>query len=279
MIDVSLVGNLVLDKVMYTSYTQVGRNNRIFKTEKRAGGLANMLPALGDLDIFLTSNVGETYDIESLIPSGDLLTTRLFHNGKSSVATIVADSMQRTSFVEWNDGVEAAGLLPVQCKWTHISYLDVLKNLDMDGVRDVSGTVSADLCLSDPEPEDSERMMGYAENVDVLFMSSAELHSHGHNLGLTKAAGLAEMMKELREMTGVKILVCHDDGYSAAVTASDGPVQVATTVVRNVDVTGAGDLFTGFFIRSALDQKGIEGSLSFANENVGIILMNRIINQ
>jgi len=187
--------------------------------------------------------------------------------------------MQRTSFVEWNDGVDGAGLLPVQSRWTHISYLDVLRNLDMDGIRDVSETVSADLCLSDPEHGESERMMEYAEQVDVLFMSSAELYTHGHNIGLTKVEGIGHMMKELREMTGVKILVCHDDGFSAAVTATNGPIQVATTVVRNVDVTGAGDLFTGFFIRSALEKKGVEGSLSFANENVGIILRERIINK
>lgn len=263
--DLVLVGNITVDDVyQIQGWPLGGTSNTYSSNRKSVGGLGNIVDALdgrllvtvnamigndndGEFVKYYLRNKGIGFD-EVLEPWGPKTTTKalIFSDTKNN---------ERTSFVEWG-----CGKLPYtpkwrKAKWAHMSYIDILPDINMRALRESCGTLSTDVCLSTPPPGGLPKLKDF----DYLFISEVEAKAYGesiYDLGPT--------------------VVCHTR-EDTTITWKNGSEKVKGRhkTVENIDVLGAGDAYVAGFILNMLKGESLAGSAQEAHEEATRFLLNR----
>ena len=191
MIDVSIYGNLILDKVCRVSqYRHASSNNCTLMTSS-PGGIANVAAAIArlnnNLSLTVNSVVGD--DIASSITKQWFLDLAEKTDARidivlepspthTSEAVIICDTdnNNRGSIVQWGACTELSSLTDHDSRWCHIIYADKLPNLDINSLKEISkkSIISLDLCSDNQTRETKDKILSALPHVDYLFASSEE---------------------------------------------------------------------------------------------------------
>jgi hypothetical protein len=139
-------------------------------------------------------------------------------------------------------------------KWHHIMYLNHLKDLSFINHID-TGTISADISAGG----DFERIIPFLNKIDFLFISDEDLFMDVY---------------ELSKKVSGKVILHYPSG--SLVVGSDGEeIETQTSVVDNLDVLGAGDIFAASFISSYMESNELKKSIEFSHQKTTEILMEK----
>lgn len=275
--DLSLIGNVVVDDVYeIAGWPSEGTSNRFGSHRQSIGGIGNMVEALRGsvISVSVGAAVGDDQNgsiarryLEDCGAKAFLKVSRL----PTSHALILSSisNKERTSFVSWG-----CGRLPIDSfpssKWTHIAYLDMVCESDLDGIE--SETISADLCLSNPSQETISAVLARMGSLDFLFMSPSEAKAYAKP-GETLEATLTR----LRRDQGIKRIICHERTRTLIVDEEVG-IVAGTHEIFETDVLGAGDAYCANFILYQLCRgNNPAGAAAFAHEEASRFLKKRAL--
>jgi sugar/nucleoside kinase (ribokinase family) len=172
---------------------------------------------------------------------------------------------ERTSFVDWGCGMSPIRVTP-KADWAHISYLDISRAAIVGPNRPV---VSADLCLSDPSPQNLRHLRECLGNVDFLFVSATEVAAYFPGKSASQA------VKELC-LLGVKAVIFHERHQTLVANAERmAVIPNPVGALEGIDVLGAGDIYCASFIRCMIEGSGPEVAANDAHERTFEILKRR----
>ena len=136
------------------------------------------------------------------------------------------DKVERTSVAQLNLKTKKPNI--IDSKWSHIMYINELDDLSF--IKDIKGIVSADICKG-KELENKNIL----KDIDYLFISDEDIFTD---------------IKELGKLTKGWVILHHKTG--SICTDGDKLFETKVSVIENVNVLGAGDMFAASFINEQL---------------------------
>lgn len=253
--DLALVGNITVDDVYAIhGWPDAGTSNVYSSNRKSVGGLGNIIEALaGRLRIHVEAKVGDDEDgryIAEYLTSRGVQFVLHLSEKPTTKAVIFSDvkNSERTSFVEWGCGRDGFKPKAVEAKWGHLSYADVLAEIDMSSLRGSCKTLSADVCLSIPT-------LTPLKYIDLLFVSKSEnvplLETQTVILHSRRCSQIREFGKEEVVVTGLH------------------------KIIEEIDVLGAGDAYCAGFIHSMLKESSLAGAALLAHDEATNFIVRR----
>lgn len=264
--DLLLLGNLIIDEVYSISDWdgEEGTSN-LFKSHRTSiGGIGNLIRALSgsQLEILVEASIGHSHRemVENALSKVNKI---LHHAKKSSEALILANiqSSERTSFVNWS-APQIHLSEDIKAKWAHISYLDTSLPFDFEDLRKRVEIISADLCLSNPTRNQRDFILSELHNLDVLFVSKSELRPLLMNSDFT----IGNFIRFINHHR-LKNLVYHSKYQTILVRGNGCHFIHNDDIIDNVNVLGAGDVFSANFIWHQLinPELSMNKSIEFAH--------------
>ncbi len=222
MFDVSLYGHLTFDRIFDG-----------FKKDTSVGSMGNVWKYLTKIDPSLSINLNPTEIGEALI----LL------NKTTSERSSIANLSMICKEPEILDS-----------KWSHILYINELKNLQFIG-KIQSKIISADICRGNILKD-----LDILKNIDFLFISDEDLFVD---------------IKEL--YSRVKIGVIYHTSRGSKIYLNNGTVikTKVKKIIHNVNVLGAGDMLVSSFITEKIKGNTTENSIKIAHDVVSNLLKER----
>jgi len=139
-----------------------------------------------------------------------------------------------------------------ESKWHHIMYINRLPDLSfVDKIK--FGVVSAD--VSGPLSEENFK---YLDRLDYLFISSEDLSVD---------------IKKLTSKVKGKVILHHPAG--SFVISNKTSFEVKTKCVKNINVLGAGDIFSAHFISYMIKNYDLKRAIKLSHKNTSKILVER----
>ena len=240
--DLVLIGNLIVDQIYcVNNWHKQGTSNNLYCQYRAVGGLGNIINIITNkLNIFVEGVIGNDdngeFIKEYLKPTKHFLHTL---NGQTSTALIVSnlEKGERTSFVNWGVGENKFAPTPYTSSWTHISYLDIIPNLDIKKIRKTSNIVSADLCLHNPTNLIKNKVLSQLQYLDYLIISKTELFSY-LNIEISNISKykLKHLVVHCKEWTHI----LENNTYDKIINKNK--------ILENINVLGAGDTYCANFI-------------------------------
>lgn len=237
--DLKLIGNLTIDEVFsISSWNNEGTSNEFNSFYKSIGAIGNMIKSLDqDLSIFVEGPIGNDNDgklIKQFLKNNQIKNKLHYSNNPTSKAIILSNlqSNERTSFVNWGCGKDYIKYSNTKSIWTHISYLDIISQIDLQKIKNNTEILSADLCLSDPNLERLKLTIEQIPYLDYLFISETEFKSF---------YGLSEFP--------LKNIILHTRRDTQIINKSS--IQIISNnvpILEEVNVLGAGDAYCANFI-------------------------------
>jgi len=169
----------------------------------------------------------------------------------------------RTSAVRWGACQDMSNFTNHNSKWKHFMYIDKMYNLAEEQLKKLSKSarISVDFCLGNHSDKEISRLKSILQHVDYAFISEHEACS------LTKEKSERIMALDLGSITkGVCILHTPKASY----TSNGETLSVIETDYikeENLNVLGAGDVFSASFINEKLKDKKTDQCIQFAHEN------------
>ena len=142
---------------------------------------------------------------------------------------------------------------PSSAQWHHIMYLNQLNNLDfIENIK--GGMISADLCAGS-----MDIINDHLHQLDYLFISDEDLFMDIDELG--------------KAVKGYAILHYPSGSY---VTDGENSFENKTDLISDIDVLGAGDIFSACFIYGCLTDVGdLDEAIKYAHSMTENFLVKR----
>ncbi len=246
---IQVYGNLILDIIDDGSHYT------------RSGGAANVCRSLiqiagQDVDVSINGTVGadsaglqiarELCDFG--VDVGGVLFNR---NIDTSSAFISLDYARGTkvSHPEWGACTSHWFEDAKKASWYHFSYIDKLPNLDTHFLSRCRqrGIVSADLCLSEYDAFNTERVLSLLHEIDYLIISDHEANS----IFMDESLSLVHVAARLLNYVKCGVVIHANNGSTFAYGMVSGSIG-EPAILENVNVLGAGDHFAASFIFNKL---------------------------
>jgi hypothetical protein len=278
-VDLHLIGNTVIDDVYRIHRCEkdhlLGTSNTYSNHYKSLGGIFNLLTVLKESKLKtyvsthwkaqapnpkLFNNPFEGFSGVDFYPVDDFSHALILSEGLNG------GSLEKTTYVKWGDVSSFKDFKPVPATWAHISYLDVLEDLDLKPLRDSYKNISADVCLSNLSPETLEKVINNLQYIDFLFISTNEIDTYIKNLPDSCYTNLEVYEKGIvdwifKEMKVRKGLIYHSANFHFLATPSEYKQVKLKDLISNVSVVGAGDKlaanFLIYFLTKTSDSKDI----------------------
>ena len=251
--DLSLYGSLIIDTIFDV-------NGKEGKTTKDIGGMINTWLHFNKINKNgYTINVCPLYFGEAFVVYNTVNCERY---GRGNL------NLRKYNIKEYH-----------KCKWSHLMYLNYLNMTkeEMSKISDKSEIISADLCIGKKiNPE----LLKY---IDYLFVSEDEYEHFGKEY-VENIRGYIIM----HSPTGSKIINNGDTNKKTQIITEDELNKEGITILKNVNVTGAGDFFAAAFIYDSLHNinkqsredttilQNIKQSLLYAHKSVYEKLLEQI---
>lgn len=266
-IDLHLIGNSIVDQVFEIKKSKSdskgflpGSSNSYSSSRVCFGGLGNLLSVFkkSKLNFHVSTHIGKDQNGQKL--KDYFLKNKInfspYGIKETSSALLLSETLEnnikeKTSFVRWGDVSDLKNFKPVKARWAHISYLDVVHNLDLSELRKQYDYMSADLCLNDPKKSVINKVLKSLKYLDFLFISTNEAYTYT-NL-VTRESGVLYigdfLTKLLRDKKSDTKVILHSPYFCSVCERSEEPVHISYPNARgNVSVVGAGDKFCANFI-------------------------------
>lgn len=270
-IDLHLIGNSIVDEIFEVQRSEpetkgfIPGSSNIYSSKRTSfGGLGNLLLVLKntDLSIHVSTHLGKD-------ESGRKIKDYFFKNKidftsysvkETSSALILSEDFrgnvkEKTSFVKWGNVSEFRKFKPVKSRWAHISYLDILYNIDLSKLRKYYDYISADLCLNAPKKAVIKKVLKNLKYLDFLFISTNEVSTYtslvkkewGYQL---HSDFLIQLLKDNKFNTTI---ILHSPYFVLVCDRKNKEIEVKFEKIReNVSVVGAGDKFAAYLIFTLL---------------------------
>lgn len=259
---ISIIGNLILDRKYSVENFSSNYSNTCTKYVESVGAVGNMLPTLlntYNFDVEILGAIGNDTNgmyIENSLNKSKVKFNPIIVNGAStSTATIVSDIVNstRTSVVNWDACIEFADVEVTDSDWCHICYLDSLINIDNSTLHGIKSKlpeciISADLCSSDFVKLHKNRIWKCLKYIDYLVISDTEANALLPGLD-------SEIQVTVLGHAVNKYCIIHSPKGSCISDGSSSISHICTSVLRNIDVLGAGDIFCANMIGNLLKYK------------------------
>lgn len=251
--DLILIGNIIIDEVYCIQNWIEGTSNNLISHRTSVGGIGNIVENIPvNLNILINGVIGNDsagkiindYFLDKHIETN--LATSYKPTSKALILSNL-DSKERTSFVNWGCAVHPILLSNKETRWSHISYLDMCLNLDVEYIRKQSEIVSADLCLSNPPQETIDFVLKQLKWLDYLFISESEFVSI-FNCSITESISIIKKYE-------LKCLILHTKIKTYIIEDTITEINNKNVLLDNVDVVGAGDNYCAGFILYQLKNK------------------------
>lgn len=266
---VGLYGNAVVDSV-YTCRTWLseGHNHESEEFSSSNGGIMNACRALYDLDqginVVCVTRLGLDLNGEHIISELHTMKKHVetyvgySRHERTSAATIVLCNNDRSSLVHWGACTNMEIRERTKCDWNHFAYIDRLKNITSEKIREFRGIKSADLCKSSYTQHEKAHLSGVLQELDYVTLSDIEATALTGKVGTDAAVILGRLVKR-------NAIVHHTWGSYV----SDGEKWWSFQHDEDcgVQALGAGDRFAAGFIASMLSGSSFNDSVLFAHEN------------
>lgn len=243
--DLKLIGNLVLDKVYeINDWPEIGSSNNFSYVYTSIGGIGNIIKELlnKNISLFVESAIGNDDNgkvIKKYLKKNKIDNVLHFYNGQTSSALILSSlkQIEKTSFVNWGVGKEIFNTSLKTSYWAHISYLDLIPNINLKNIKKTCEVISADLCLSSFNKEND--LLNNLHYIDYLFISEAEL------IPLLNGLSIFDFVEKYK----IKYLVFHTKQKTSIITNGNCvDVINLNELKQNCNVLGAGDVYCANFI-------------------------------
>ena len=276
--DISIYGNLIVDNVYEVDSFSDNSSNNIKNNYISLGASANIIRELCSLNsklhMSLNSQIGKDPNgnyCKTWIKNFNKLYLNCLHpfiettKQETSSALIVSKLNKniRTSAVRWGACQDMSNFTNHNSKWKHFMYIDKMYNLAEEQLKKLSKSarISVDFCLGNHSDKEISRLKSILQHVDYAFISEHEACS------LTKEKSERIMALDLGSITkGVCILHTPKASY----TSNGETLSVIETDYikeENLNVLGAGDVFSASFINEKLKDKKTDQCIQFAHEN------------
>ena len=276
--DISIYGNLIVDNVYEVDSFEESSSNNIESNYMSLGASANVIREMvrlnRDISISLNSCVGidtcgsycktwiKNFNKIYLKSLHSFLETKEDHTSSALIISNLNNNT-RTSAVKWGACQNISNFVNHSSTWKHFMYIDKMPNLTEKTLKKLSknAIISVDFCLGNHIDKEINRLKSILKYVDYVFISETEACS------LTGEKEEEIMTMRLGKMSrGICILHTPMASYT-----SDGSnINIYKTNYiedKNLNVLGAGDVFSASFINEKLKNKSIKKCIHFAHEN------------
>ena len=275
-LDLHIIGVSTLDTIYNVSnLAGIAETSYTYSSKIRTwGGVGNFIPALSDSKLSVEITTWGTLEFASLkykLP--DNITININIKQKDNSALILegpgiglsGSRLDKVSYVNWADNKQQKSLKRIpRSRWTHISYLDILENLDLKPIKENTEILSADVCLTNPSKVTIKKVLQNLKYLDYIFLSTNEIDAFNSTTPLAASSLVKVTEKVASTLNHYKMktnAICHSPYWATIVDKRRMLCKKNDFTSTDIEhVVGAGDKFCAKFIEYLLNSKEINDS-------------------